>query len=193
MRGSFFKTFVSSQSEDALYLQPCTPWAFLWVNKLMQAGPSCIIRNTVDPRDLTRDLLVASPVPFLKRGQILYVRQLEKFQDLATNRESTARDRRNWEGLRKAPFLLHFSERFSCLQNGDTDSPRSIQAEIRATLIKETNIGHIRKVQTNEKSSPIFWGQFLNSARLPAALRYLNHLPLCVELQFLLPPLKTEP
>lgn len=133
----------------AVYLQPHTPESLLRENKLTRAEGSWVLRTTVEPCSLSRGFFMANLVPFFQRRQILAVRQLSKFQKRAVNRKPTARDRRNWKTLRQAPSLLYLSVRLSRSQGDDTDRSRSLQAEIRQTLIEEANAGHIRKILTH--------------------------------------------
>lgn len=158
----------------------------------MWAGGAWILRTTIGPRNLVRGLLLAGLVPFLQRRQTLGVRKLSKFQKLAANRDSSARDRRNWETPREAPSLLHLSVGLSRSQNDDSDLSRLLQVEIRETLIRAANAGHIRKISTHDKGPPALRGQLSNFAKLTAALWYLNRLPPGAELRPLLPALKVE-
>lgn len=178
--------------EYADYLQPCTMESLLRANKLMQGGGSWILRTAVEPRNLSRGLLMSGLVPFLKRLQILEARQLSKYQQRAANRPSSARDRRNLITLRQAPSLLHLSARFPRSQGDDTDRSRFLQAEICETLIKESRASHIRKIPTHEKGQPVLRDQISNSAKRTAALWYLNRLLPRAELRPLLPALKVE-
>lgn len=133
---------------------------------------------------------MAGLVSFLHFRQIIGVWQLSKSQKRAASLDSTARDLRNWESLLQVPSLLHLSSRKSRSRDDNSDISRSLQAEIRETLIKETNAGHIRKIYIHEKGPLVLRGQLSSSAKRTAPLCYLNRLTQCAELLHFLPTLK---
>lgn len=190
-RRGLFKTFVPSQMEYALYLQPLSPATFLRANTLLRAAVSWILRRTVTPRDLLRGLLLAGLVPVRQRAHLLGVRHLAKFQAQASRPEATVRDSRNWGTLRSAPALLPLARMLHDPPETAPGLSKSLQA-IQDSIALEANSGHLRKIPPHEKGPPVLRGPFSTSAKRTADLSYLKRLPTDMGTRPLLPALKTQ-